>query len=154
MAAMLERKASSSLFSETASQRFRRESQEVWEQIKTEEGEEKEQVKPVEIKIKKLSISERLSSSTPLKQTPTAAKPGVRANVGGVKMAQPSKPAAKENELFPKRVKSKFIKTRPASWEKEFDQDEKDTEKSKPKVEKPAIRRLSERTKLTQARKI
>ena len=27
----------------------------------------------------------------------------------------------RDTELFPKKVKSKFIKTRPASWEKDFE---------------------------------
>jgi len=153
MAAVLERKSSSSLFSETAAQRFRRESQEVWEQIKIDENGEEKQTDPdpVEIKIKKLSLGEKkISTSTPSGKGVVTAPSRSRAPV---KMTAPAK-LTKDTELFPKKVKSKFIKTRPASWEKDFEKEEKEIEKTKPKTEKPTIRRLSERTKLTQARKI
>merc|ERR1712127_110372 len=75
--------------SETATQRFRRESQEMWEQVQVREG------------------IDSLSHTSPIK--PIKPPPSLVKNVS----------PKETSLLFPKKARSSFVMTKPALWEKE-----------------------------------
>jgi len=128
MSKVLERKASASLFKETATERFRRESLEIWENLRTEEklveGEEG---------VSRLIISEdatvdsssgRLASDKPLQRRRSTA--GILKPTEKTDRPDPTK----KEEMFPKKLKSRLVKTQPASWEiKEKNEDDMKEEK-------------------------
>merc|ERR1719186_1828104 len=86
------------LFRENSSQRFCRESHEMWEKVKTKES-------VTNIKRENSSLDRKLVNSN----VTTAEPQPVRTTKVATK---------KEQEIFPKKVKSKFVKTKPALWEK------------------------------------
>jgi len=140
MAGVLERKMSASLFKETASQRFRRESLEMWEQIKIEE-----KVDP--------SPSPDTQVEAPVKKAVATVcgggggdeKGGRRRSVVLLAGKQADKTeTSKKEEIFPRKVKSKFIKTKPASWEKEEEEGEKKEGKEKVKEGKEKAKKIQE----------
>merc|ERR1711874_503703 len=84
----------SSLFKENSAQRFQRESQEIWEKAQTENTQKSFS--------RQSSLTENLSSSSTEK-------------IKREKVSEKANTTAPD--IFPRRAKSKLIKTKPALWE-------------------------------------
>merc|ERR1711970_33476 len=98
-----------SLFRENSSQRFRRESLEMWEKVKTEETH-----------IRKASVKETVTKDI-IDEIPDVNEED---NKNELKLKEISKSISKLEEgakkkemIFPKKLKSKFVATKPALWE-------------------------------------
>merc|ERR1711936_522330 len=96
---------SATLFRETSAQRFSRESKEMWEKVQTEENFNN---------ITRASTQNGISDETPIEQKEhdtEALKPVKKIKTTPV-------PAQKVAEdIFPRKVKSKLVKIKPAIWE-------------------------------------
>jgi len=161
MAKVLERKSSSSLFKETAHQRFRRESLEIWEKIQTDEKEEEEDTTTEAAARNNASgggvdLDSVKAALDALSSAPGGTRTAVRrtSNAGGIvknegsnsgvgvlktsvrqpKQSDPTRTATRKEEIFPKKVKSSLVKTQPALWETEKVDEENKVNKKEPTV--------------------
>merc|ERR1712038_323834 len=91
----------SSLFSETSAERFRRESQEMWDKVQSEGTSKNDQTDQVD-----------KQSDEDIKNFPVETKREVPIAVAAAPRSRPPPP-----DLFPRKLKTKLIRPKPALWE-------------------------------------
>eukprot|EP00091_Calanus_sinicus_P024611 TRINITY_DN8928_c0_g1_i1.p1 TRINITY_DN8928_c0_g1~~TRINITY_DN8928_c0_g1_i1.p1 ORF type:complete len:126 (-),score=52.89 TRINITY_DN8928_c0_g1_i1:84-461(-) len=107
------------LFRENSSQRFRRESLEMWEKVKTDDTPNTTKTRRASVKIKGTeetmdSLEEFINEVTEEMQEESEDKNLIEEGKHAIKAAD-----EEENKevIFPRKVKSKFVATKPALWE-------------------------------------
>merc|ERR1711884_144233 len=91
----------SSLFSETSAERFRRESQEMWDKVQSEGTSKNDSTDQV--------VNQ---SDQDIKKIPVETKREVPIAVAAAPRSRPPPP-----DLFPRKLKTKLIRPKPALWE-------------------------------------